>query len=227
MMASTSLDVETNRDEVRASSSCLHAAAGSVMSLSNHRAKAGLTSNLSNPKRSPSRCKMTPTPLMGLLLVLAAPETPIDRLASSLRSSPSAAEVNTSGGAAIMGRITRIRTEPHCDLWEEWSGEERVRSASWTRLDERVVSWLTGSVDGLQAACAVESMDDLVTQNRPSERAEGFAAFDLETEDVLHVRPARIAKGSNGWRARGGLYFTIAGVAEDNSLRPAVHGKIK
>src|SRR4030095_4512 len=41
---------------------------------------------------------------------------------------------------------------------------------------------------------SLEPLGDVLTQNGRRERTEGFAAFDLGVEDVLHVRSARVTK---------------------------------
>jgi vacuolar iron transporter family protein len=75
MMAGTYLDVETTRDEARATGSFLLAAAGSVTSLSDHLAKAGLT-----PAQSEALAvavQNDPNAIDGLLFALQeAPDTP-------------------------------------------------------------------------------------------------------------------------------------------------------
>jgi len=75
MMAGAYLDVETTRDEINATRSSRHDAAGSAMSLSNRLAEAGLTSEQSDALAV--AVQKDPNAIDALLLALqGAPETP-------------------------------------------------------------------------------------------------------------------------------------------------------
>jgi vacuolar iron transporter family protein len=84
MMAGAYLDVETTRDETNATRSSLYAAAGSIAPLSNHLAKAGLTSEQSDALAV--AVQNDPNALGGLLLLAlrGGPETPLNPLEQAL-----------------------------------------------------------------------------------------------------------------------------------------------
>jgi vacuolar iron transporter family protein len=83
MMAGAYLDVETTRDETNATRSSLYGSAGSVVSLSRHLAKAGLTSEQSDALTV--AVQNDPQAIGGLLIALqGAPETPLNPVEQAL-----------------------------------------------------------------------------------------------------------------------------------------------
>jgi vacuolar iron transporter family protein len=77
MMAGAYLDVETTRDEINATRTSWHAAAGATVSLSSRLAKAGLTSEQSDALAG--AVQKDPKAIDGLLLALqGVPETPLN-----------------------------------------------------------------------------------------------------------------------------------------------------